>query len=188
VKRLILLRHAKSSWDQPELPDTERPLSKRGELSAPLMGQLIAREGYVPTCILCSSAKRAVQTGQYILDAFSEKPDYRELDELYMATPREILVTIDEQAGDAQSILVIGHNPGLGDLADWLLADGKGKDIARLKDKFPTAAVAVIDLPIDSWHDLSDSTTVNWHGELVRFATPRDAQAEPAAVEPAVLQ
>jgi phosphohistidine phosphatase len=181
VKRLLLLRHAKSSRDQRELSDADRPLSKRGEQSAPLMGQLIAHEGYVPDRILCSTAKRAVQTGKMILEAFSPKPDYRQLDELYMATPRDILVTIGEQADDVQSLLVIGHNPGLGDLAAWLVNDGRGKDISRLKDKFPTAGLAVIDLPIDSWNDLSDSTMVNWHGQLIRFATPRDATAEPAA-------
>jgi len=183
VKRLILLRHAKSSRDQRELSDADRPLSKRGEQSAPLMGRLIAQEGYIPDRILCSTAKRAVQTGDLILDELSPKPDYRKLDELYMATPRDILVTIGEQADDVQSILVIGHNPGLGDLAAWLVNDGRSKDISRLNDKFPTAGLAVIDLPIDSWNDLSDSTTVNWHGQLVRFATPRDATGEPAATE-----
>lgn len=178
MKRLILLRHAKSSWDQPDLSDAERPLSKRGEHSAPLMGQLLAGEGYLPERILCSTAKRAVQTAQYVLDAFGRKPDYQELDDLYMATPRDILMTIADHAGATQTILVIGHNPGLGDLATWLVNDGKAKDIARLQDKFPTAAWAVIDLPIDDWRDLSDSKTINWSGRLVRFATPRDANIE----------
>jgi phosphohistidine phosphatase len=178
VRRLILLRHAKSSWDQPSLSDAERPLSKRGEHSAPLIGQLLASEGYVPERILCSTAKRAVQTAQYILDAFGRKPAYQELDELYMATPRDILMTVADNAGTAKTILVIGHNPGLDDLATWLINDSKAKDAARLRDKFPTAAAAVIDLPVDNWRDLSDSTTVNWSGRLIRFATPRDADAE----------
>lgn len=174
MRRLILLRHAKSSWDQPDLPDADRPLSRRGELSAPVMGQLLAGEGYLPQLILCSTAKRAVQTAHYILNAFSREPAYQELDELYMATPRDILMTVADHAGTAKTILIIGHNPGLGDLATWLVNDGKAKEIARLRDKFPTAACAVIDLPVDDWRDLGDSTIVNWSGRLIRFATPRD--------------
>jgi phosphohistidine phosphatase len=181
VKRLILLRHAKSSWDNADLSDSARPLSKRGERTAPLMGRVMAREGYIPDRILCSTAKRAVETGKLVIAALTRKPDYQELEELYMATPREILATIGEQAGNADSILVIGHNPGLGDLATWLVNEGKARDISRLKEKFPTAGLAVIDLPVDNWRDLSDSAVRNWGGRLIRFATPRDQEVEHAA-------
>lgn len=180
MKRLLLMRHAKSSWDHADLPDAARPLSKRGELTAPLMGQLMAREGYVPDRILSSTAKRAVQTSSLIIDAFAPKPDYGQLDELYMATPREILTVIGEQGGMANSILMVGHNPGLGDLATWLVNDGKPRDIKRLGEKFPTAALAIIDLPVDQWRDLSDSAIRNWSGHLIRYATPRDLEGDQA--------
>jgi len=178
VKRLILLRHAKSSWDQPDLADSERPLSKRGERSAPLMGQLMAREGYRPDRVLCSAAKRTLQTAKRVVAALDSELAIEELEELYMATPREILTTLVDCAGIANSVLVIGHNPGLGDLATWLASEGDSGDLARLRDKFPTAALAVIDLPIEQWRDLSDTAVDNWSGRLVRFATPKESEAE----------
>lgn len=178
VKRLLLLRHAKSSWDQPDIADAERPLSKRGERSAPLMGQMMAREGFQPDLILCSSAKRTLQTAQRVVAALGSDLAIEELDDLYMATPREILVTIAENAGTAGNVLVIGHNPGLGDLATWLTSDGDSRDLEKLRDKFPTAALAVIDLPIDQWRDFGDTAVDNWSGHLVRFATPREFETE----------
>lgn len=181
MKRLILLRHAKSSWDDSNLPDAARPLSKRGERSAPRIGQLMAKEGYTPDIILCSVAKRAVQTMTHVLPAFGREVTHIVLDELYMATPREILTTIVEHAGHADCILVIGHNPGLGDLAAWMVHDGSSKAVTQLKEKFPTAAFAVIDLPIDDWRELDDTGIDNWSGRLIRFATPRDLQETDAS-------
>jgi phosphohistidine phosphatase len=185
VKRLILLRHAKSSWDDVELPDAARPLSKRGKRIAPLMGQLLAKEGFMPDLILCSTAKRTVQTMKRILDACGAQPRHEVMDELYMATPREILAAVFEHANHADKVLVIGHNPGLGDLAAWMVNDGDPGAIKRLKEKFPTAAFAVIDLPIDNWRDVDDSQTGNWNGRLVRFATPGDLADNDTAVETA---
>ena len=178
MKRLILLRHGKSAWDQPDLADAERPLSKRGERSAPLMGQLMLREGYRPERVLCSTAKRTLQTAKRVVTTLGSDLDVEELDELYMATPREILTAIVENGGAAASILVIGHNPGLGDLAAWLAAEGDSRDLARLRDKFPTAALAVIDLPIEQWRDLGDTAIDNWPGHLVRYVTPREVDPE----------
>jgi len=181
VKRLILLRHAKSSWDRPDLPDAARPLSKRGERTAPLIGQLIVREGLIPDRILCSTARRAIQTAKRVVDAFPREPEIEEVETLYMATPREILTVLSDHGGHDGSILVIGHNPGLGDLAAWLVNEGEARDVRRLKDKFPTAALAVIDLPIENWHDLADTAVDTWSGRLVRFAVPRDLDSEEAA-------
>lgn len=178
VKRLILLRHAKSSWDRPDLPDAARPLSKRGERTAPLIGQLMAREGLVPDRILCSTARRAVQTAKRVVHAFPGESEIEEVDSLYMATPREILSVLGDHGGHENSILVIGHNPGLGDLAAWLVSEGDTRETRRLKDKFPTAALAVIDLPIENWHDLADTVVDSWGGRLVRFAVPRDLETE----------
>lgn len=134
----------------------------------------MAGKGYRPDLVLCSTAKRAAQTATAVLDAFEPKPKYKELGELYMATPRDILATVTEQGGNTESILVIGHNPGLGDLAAWLINDGDAGEISRLKDKFPTAAFAVIDLPIEHWRELGDTAVNTWNGRLVRFITPRE--------------
>ncbi len=134
----------------------------------------MAREGFVPDLILCSTAKRSVQTMKRVLDACGGHPAHDTLDELYMATPREILTTVFARAGHADKVLVIGHNPGLGDLAAWMVNDGDPSAIKRLKEKFPTAAFAVIDLPIDNWCDVDDTETDNWNGRLIRFATPKE--------------
>lgn len=176
MKRLLLLRHAKSSWDRADLPDAARPLSKRGERTAPLVGKLIRDEHLIPDLILCSTARRALQTAKRVMDSFHREPPFTEVDELYMATPREILTVLSEHGGDEKSILVIGHNPGLGDLAAWLVTEGDIREVRRLKDKFPTAALAVIDLPIENWHDVADTAVDNWGGKLARFIVPKDLE------------
>lgn len=174
VKRLLLLRHAKSAWDNPDLADSARPLSKRGQRTAPLMGRFMKHGGCLPDLVLCSSAERAIETWKLVAGAWHHPPRHIELPALYMATPREILATLQKYGGDSESVLIIGHNPGLGDLAAWLVADGDAQAIARMRSKFPTAGLAVIDLPIDSWQDLADTTVDTWNGRLIRFATPRD--------------
>lgn len=178
MKRLILLRHAKSSWDRADLPDAARPLSKRGERTAPLIGAFIQRADLLPDLVLCSTARRALQTAKRAMDSWRREPHFEELDDLYMATPREILTVLSDHGGHEASILVIGHNPGLGDLAAWLVNDGDSRDIRRLKDKFPTAALAVIDLPIEKWQDLADTAVDNWGGKLTHYVTPRDLEPE----------
>lgn len=180
MKRLILLRHAKSSWDRADLPDAARPLSKRGERTAPLIGTFIQRSNLLPDLVLCSTARRALQTAKRVMDVWRREPAFVEVDALYMATPRDILTVISEHGGHKGSILVIGHNPGLGDLAAWLVGDGNSRDVRRLKDKFPTAALAVIDLPIEKWQDLADTAVDNWGGKLAHYVTPHDLEPEEA--------
>ena len=180
MKRLILLRHAKSSWDRTDLPDAARPLSKRGERTAPLIGAFMQRANLLPDLILCSTARRALQTAKRVMDSWQREPHFEEVDALYMATPREILTVLSDHGGHEESILVIGHNPGLGDLAAWLVSDGNSRDVRRLKDKFPTAALAIIDLPIEKWRDLADTAIDNWSGKLMHFVTPRDLEPEAA--------
>ncbi len=174
VKRLLLLRHAKSAWDQPDLPDAERPLSKRGHRSAPLIGRFMKKAGFLPDLVLRSTAERVAQTWQHIAATWPHHLSPIALPALYMATPREILATLRAHGGNSDSVLVIGHNPGLGDLATWLTAEGDADAITRMRGKFPTASLAVIDLPIENWQDLADTTVDAWGGRLVRFVTPRD--------------
>jgi len=178
AKRLLLLRHAKSAWDQPELSDTERPLSKRGRRIAPLVGRFMLKEGLIPAMVLCSTAVRARETWDLVAATWPHPPHQKLIAGLYMSTPREILAILRGKGGDAASILVIGHNPGLGDLANWLADDGEAETISKMRHKFPTAGLAVLDLPIDSWRDLDDSSVNNWSSRLARFVTPDDLPDE----------
>ncbi|MFC5416409.1 SixA phosphatase family protein [Dongia soli] len=173
----MLLRHAKSARDQPDLPDAERPLAKRGIKAAPLVGRYIMAEGLIPDLVLCSAAVRAKQTWDLVSAAWPHQPRRQQLASLYMATPREMLSTAREYGGDTDSILIVGHNPGIGDLATWLVNQGDAGEITRMQRKFSTAALAVIDLPIESWRDFRDTTVSAWNGQLVRFVVPQDLAA-----------
>jgi phosphohistidine phosphatase len=178
LKRLMLLRHAKSAWDEPDLPDAERPLAKRGLKSAPLVGRLMLAEHLIPDLVLCSTARRARQTWELISAAWPHQPRQQQLSGLYMATPRQILAILRDYGGDADAVLVIGHNPGIGDLAAWLVNQGDATDIRRMREKFATAALAVIDLPLEGWHDFRDTSVSTWNGHLTRFVVPHDLAPE----------
>ncbi|TXH36214.1 MAG: histidine phosphatase family protein [Rhodospirillaceae bacterium] len=174
MKRLMLLRHAKSAWDQPDLSDAERPLAKRGIKAAPLIGRYIMAEGLIPDLVLCSAAVRAKQTWDLVSATWPHQPRRQQLASLYMATPRDMLSTAREYGGDSDCILIVGHNPGIGDLAAWLVNQGDDAEIRKMREKFSTAALAVIDLPIESWRDFHDTTVSAWNGQLVRFVVPHD--------------
>jgi phosphohistidine phosphatase len=160
MKTLLLMRHAKSSWDNDRLPDHERPLNERGRRDAPVMGSRLAGSLYVPDRILCSTAIRARQTAELVVDAlqFGQPLDVRE--GIYHATPAGILSAIAE-AGRAKTLLVIGHNPGMGELVGRL---------TDFEDSMPTAAIALIELPISDWSEATSAT-----GRLIDFWTPKDA-------------
>ncbi|MBT8337994.1 MAG: histidine phosphatase family protein [Gemmatimonadetes bacterium] len=171
MKRLILLRHAKSSWDDPGLRDHERPLAPRGVRAVPEIARWMARHDYVPQLALCSDAVRTRQTWALVADllggtagppALSIEPD------LYLASPHEIRHLVAERAGDVDVLLVIGHNPGMHGLA-LALAHPGSTEAARLAHKFPTAAVAVLDFDVDEWSELHPGT-----GRLVAFVRPKD--------------
>jgi phosphohistidine phosphatase len=165
---LLLLRHAKSSWDVPALADYDRPLAKRGLKAAPRMGAEIATLGLRPDLVLCSGAKRTRETLGLVLDALGTPfPQVVYDDEIYMAPPTGIMQILRRQAADLANVMVVGHNPGLEELAELLV--GRGDDGLRetLEEKFPTCALAVITFAVDSWADIAPGT-----GTLVHFLTP----------------
>ena len=174
MKRLMLLRHAKSAWNQPNLPDAERPLAKRGIKAAPLIGRYIMAEGLIPDLVLCSAAIPATQPWELVSAAWPHQPRRQQLASLYMATPRDMLSTVREYGGDSDCILIVGHNPGIGDLAAWLVNQGDDAEISKMRGKFSTAALAVIDLPIESWRDFRDTSVSAWNGQFVRFVVPHE--------------
>lgn len=147
---LLLLRHAKSSWADPALPDHDRPLAPRGRRAAERMNAHLLAEGIRPDLALCSSARRARDTLAAIR-ATLVSTDVRVEDWLYGADAGDILDQLRAVDAQRSSVMVIGHNPALGDLATDLAGDGDDAAMAQLRTKFPTGALATLDLGPTSW-------------------------------------
>lgn len=166
---LALLRHAKSSWSHPELNDFARPLNARGEAAAPLIGRTLASVGLKPDVILCSSAERtrATLAGLATACPLGDAPVSYE-DELYLASPDVLLGRLQKLAPEVTSALLIGHNPGLEELAHMLVKTGDARSIIAMEHKFPTGALAVFTLPATKFADIGPEI-----GRLEHFITPR---------------
>lgn len=162
MRRLILIRHAKSSWADPGQRDLDRPLNKRGRRASALIGRWL-KKGYHPDQALVSGARRARETWDGIV-AEAGPAETRNLPELYHAGP-ETMLEVVRRAADLPCVLVLGHQPGIGLFATRLLAEPpESADFA----KFPTAATAVIDFDAGSWPEVAWGT-----GRLVDFVVPR---------------
>jgi phosphohistidine phosphatase len=165
ARRLFLLRHAKSDWGDPSLPDHERPLAKRGRRAAERIGEHLRGAGLRPALVLCSPARRTRETLERLqLDA----RDVHVEDALYAATADEIVDVIREHGGDAETVVVIGHNPGMQDLAADLAGPDLGEAASRLRERFPTGAVAIFDVEGD-WADLGPG-----RARVSAFVVPRE--------------
>jgi len=170
TKTLILFRHAKSSWSE-GVEDHDRPLAERGRKAAPIMAKWLAGKGLRPTVALVSTARRTQETWALIAPDLG-KVTKRDIAEIYEAPAERILDAIHAVEHSVESLVIIGHNPGLEDLARLLMKDDGGRAGAELRKKFPTAAVAVLSLPIDDW------TEVRSHiAALTDFVTPKTATA-----------
>ncbi|HEY6310518.1 MAG TPA: histidine phosphatase family protein [Streptosporangiaceae bacterium] len=164
-RQLILLRHAKSDW--PDVPDRERPLAKRGRRDAPRIGKWLHEHGYQPGVVVCSDARRARQTWDLVAPELGGSPAVRFEPRAYAASALTLLYLAQELPGRYRSALLIGHNPGLSELASQLTAqDGSQPEIS-----FPTAAVAVLEFP-GAWPSLTPG-----QARLVSLITPADLRA-----------
>jgi len=146
MRTLYLLRHAKSSWDDPSLDDFDRPLSERGRKAAPLIGRYMAEHGWQPDLALVSPAVRARDTWQLVAPELPAPVQTRFEPAIYMAEPEALLTLLRDIAAPG-SVILVGHNPGLEQLAAILA--GPGSDLqarARMTEKFPTAALARFDV------------------------------------------
>jgi phosphohistidine phosphatase len=161
MKTLLIMRHAKSSWDDDRLHDHDRPLSKRGKLNAPRMGRLLRELDLVPDLILASSARRARDTADAVADQSGYAGDVRVEEDLYAAPPEAYLEALAAAEDSFERILVVGHNPGLEELLEALTGE---------QEALPTAAIARVDLPIQSWRELSEEIS----GRLVRVWRPKE--------------
>ncbi|MEX0726686.1 MAG: histidine phosphatase family protein [Planctomycetaceae bacterium] len=146
MKTLLLMRHAKSSWDDESLSDHERTLNDRGRRDAPRMGRLLKAEKLIPQRILTSSATRAQATAKLLVHEIKHAGPMIVDDDLYHATVATVLTTIQRQPDDVDVLLVVGHNPNLESLVLALL---------RRRELIPTAAIIRIDYEFDRWSDLS---------------------------------
>jgi phosphohistidine phosphatase len=164
--RLILLRHAKAGWP-PGILDVDRPLAKRGQEAALVMGDYLKRERLEPNLAIVSSARRTQETWervQPILGEIEMRPDGR----IYEASVGRLLEVVREVKPEIGTLLVIGHNPGFEELARLFIGEGDMDSILRLGQKFPTAGLAVIDFELASWSDVAKKTC-----RLERFVTPK---------------
>jgi phosphohistidine phosphatase len=167
MKHLYLLRHAKSSWDDPNLRDHDRPLAPRGKRAARKLAGYFDRAGVAPALVLCSTARRATETLDAIEPAFARDTDVRLEEELYGASTEELVHRLHEIAPPVPSVLLIGHNPSIQSAA-LLLAGGKDFLVERLRDKMPTGTLATFELRGD-W-----STAAAGTARLVSFVVPRE--------------
>lgn len=164
MKTLMLLRHAKSSWKDDTLSDHERPLNKRGTKTAPMMGHLIRDQELVPNLIASSTAVRARTTAQAAAEACGYPAELTLTDELYLATAGEILRYVQERTDETlERILLVGHNPGMEDLVNMLSGQ---------REPFPTAALAVFELEIDTWR----KAELGVHTKLQNLWRPRELE------------
>ena len=161
MKTLLVLRHAKSSWNDQALDDHERPLNKRGRRDAPRMGELVREYGLIPDVIISSDAVRARLTAEAVAEAARYAGQILLDPHLYLACPADILSLLTTVRENAGTVMIVGHNPGLEQLVEQLT--GERQDL-------PTATLAQIGLPIDQWRDLKRST----RGTLVGLWRPEE--------------
>ncbi|WP_069436177.1 SixA phosphatase family protein [Methyloceanibacter methanicus] len=173
---LSLLRHAKSSWKNPALPDRERPLNSRGMADAPAMGRAMSERGIDPELILCSSAQRTVDTLALVLPELKVEPKVLYEDSLYHATPEEMLDMLRGIQPGARSVLLLGHNPEIQALALELIGAGPKELRDRLSEKYPTGGLAVITFPAGLWSSVDVGS-----GSLTQFLAPRDVRGDAAS-------
>jgi len=169
VLTLSLLRHAKSSWNNPAVPDHDRPLATRGVVDAPLMGRAMTERGIDPDLVLCSSARRTRDTLALVLPELKVEPKVVYEDALYHASAAEMLEMMRAVPPGASRLMLVGHNPEIHALALDLVGSGPKHYRDKLKDKYPTAGLVVVNFTSGAWQ----SVTVN-SGELKLFLTPKD--------------
>jgi phosphohistidine phosphatase len=148
---LYLLRHAKSSWDDPALPDFDRPLAPRGRRAAAAIATYLGQAGIVPGVVLCSPARRARETLDAVIAAFGTPVEVRVENAVYDADAPGLLALVKGLPDGVPSAMVVGHNPGLQEFAIGLCADGEDRARGQLRAKFPTGALATVDLGDIGW-------------------------------------
>jgi phosphohistidine phosphatase len=161
MKTLLILRHAKSSWDNMQLTDYERPLNNRGKRDAPRMGKLLREQDLMPDLIITSSAERALTTAEAVALASDYEQEIKHTRSFYHADPEPYIEALQQLDDSYERVMVVGHNPGIEELLE---------ELTGLWERMPTAALAHVTLPIAHWHELDEDTT----GELVNLWRPKE--------------
>ncbi|HEX2727256.1 MAG TPA: histidine phosphatase family protein [Beijerinckiaceae bacterium] len=162
----MLLRHAKSAWPD-GTGDLERPLAGRGREAAPRMGAYLAGEQLIPDLVLVSPARRTQETWALVRPHLGDAA-VRTEPRIYEAPAERLLAVARETDAGTATLLIVGHNPGLADLLRLLVGGGDRLALTKAMTKYPTAGLAVIDLPNGAWRELSPRS-----GRLDRFVTPK---------------
>ena len=162
MKRLILLRHAKSGWGAASLADFDCPLNERGLRAAPLVGRFMRKRKLAPDLVLCSPAERARQTAALVAEAAKLAAPIRYDERIYEATPARLAEVVSQVEEGADEILLVGHNPGLEGLLEMLSGESRS---------FPTAALACVALDIEKWSKLREGA-----GRVELFVKPKEIE------------
>jgi phosphohistidine phosphatase len=166
VRTVILLRHGKSNWSDSTLADIDRPLAPRGERAAKKLAKYIRRKKIRPTLVLCSPSLRTRQTLEAVEASLGKRCTVEIVPQLYAASEQELLERLQALPETVSSVMLIGHNPGLQNLA--LLLASRGSDLPQLEEKFPTGALATLAVRSESWTALGAG-----EAELVDYVVPR---------------
>src|SRR5262245_1496362 len=168
LKHLYLLRHAKSSWDDASLADHDRPLSQRGRGAARKVADHVQEAGINPELVLSSPSQRTRDTLELVEPALADA-EVRFEPDLYGASESSLLATLQALPDDVESVLLLGHNPGMQQLAVALAGRGDADLVQRLRTKMPTAALASLTFPVDTWVEVAAGK-----GELIGYVVPRE--------------
>jgi phosphohistidine phosphatase len=171
MRRLMLLRHAKAV-PQGETADEDRPLAERGRRDTAAAAKFLADNALVPEIALISPSKRTRETWDLVAAVFPKAPPHRFEPQLYAASADTLARLVREMPSRTQSLLLIGHNPGMEEFARSLVGSGDTEALMRFGGKLPTASLAVLDLPLDDWRRLAEKTA-----RLKIFVTPKSLGA-----------
>ena len=172
MKLVYLLRHAKAAAGEPGQDDHARPLSGRGRRAADRIGDALAERGEPPQVVLCSSSQRTRETLDRVLARLSARPRVVTLSELYLADASTLLAYLQALPDELERALMVGHHPGIADLAGMLAAEGSRDAKRRLAEKFPTAGLAILELDSARWSEIGAG------GTLVAFMLPRELEPD----------
>ncbi|GCD99597.1 SixA phosphatase family protein [Embleya hyalina] len=163
-RNLVVMRHAKAEW--PDGPDHERPLAERGRKDAAETGHRLLAGGITPDLVVCSPAVRTRETWRLLGKVYDHKPHTVYDERVYEASAQALLYLVQETPDEVDTLLLIGHNPGVATLVNALAGSGEDDTLVRLREKYPTSAVAVLSLHTP-WSDLQERSA-----HLTRFTTP----------------
>jgi phosphohistidine phosphatase len=166
MRRLLLLRHGKADRHSAG-GDRERPLTRKGMEDARRMGEFLRESKIAPDLAVASNARRAKQTLEKALDGFTGHVTHLIENTIYLATVDHLVEILRQTPDKVGTLLAVGHNPGFAELAYWLAGSGEADELAEMRAKFPTAALAVLDFEIDHWSEVRRGGA-----RLTRFVTP----------------